>query len=60
MVIIGLTISLIAIVVIHWGADLNKTHPDFLNVAGIITDLMGLVGQTHSSRSLFIRSDGLG
>ena len=29
--------------VIYWGAYLKKVHPDFLNVSGILSDLMGLV-----------------
>ncbi|CDU21948.1 K, P-type ATPase [Sporisorium scitamineum] len=42
-IIIGLTVSLVLIMLITWLAWLRKDHPGFLNTVGILTNLMSLV-----------------
>ena len=42
-IIIGLTITLVLIMLITWLAWLRRDHPTFLNTVGILTNLMSLV-----------------
>lgn len=42
-IIIGLTVTLVLIMLITWLAWLRKDHPGFLNTVGILTNLMSLV-----------------
>lgn len=43
MIIIGMTVALVALLFIYWGAYLHPHRPEFLSVAGILSDAMGLV-----------------
>ncbi len=42
-IIIGLTVTLVVIMLVAWLAWLRKDHPGFLNTVGILTNLMSLV-----------------
>ncbi|CAN6668768.1 calcium-transporting ATPase 1 [Trichomonascus vanleenenianus] len=42
-IICGMTLTLIVIILIVWGVWLRKDHPGFINVAGILSNCMGLV-----------------
>ncbi|KAK4047193.1 hypothetical protein OIO90_006256 [Microbotryomycetes sp. JL221] len=42
-IIIGLTLTLVIIMLVYWLAYLRKYHPGYINTVGILTNLMSLV-----------------
>lgn len=43
LIIICLTLSLIAIMAIFWGAYLHRERPSYLSVPAFLSDLVGLI-----------------